>query len=104
MLARRQPRPSCWWARVDLALASLLLYEPVNYTRGMRRDVACDDCAEQFARAVGNIGGNPLGLEVACRDAIEHGLDRIDLFGDAGWCRLDVDNDRVGQVDQIVEA
>jgi hypothetical protein len=60
---------------------------------------ARDDLAEQIARAVGDIGGNPLGLEVeACLDAVEHGLDHIDLYRDPGRRRLDVDNHPVPEI------
>ena len=55
-------------------------------------------CRRQYRR-------NPLGLEVeACRDPIEHGLDRIDLDRDPGRRRLDVDDHPAQEIDQVIDA
>src|SRR5207244_4367372 len=72
------------------------------------RDVRCDPGAdnpmEELASAVRRVGGEPVGLEpqsLLC--PLDHRLCRSDLVVSAGWCCLYVDDDRVLDVDQVIE-
>ena len=72
------------------------------------RDVRCDPGAdnpmEELASAVGRVGGEPFGLEPqALLRSLDHRLCRSDLVISAGWRSLYVDDDRVLNIDQIIE-
>ena len=69
--------------------------------RDVRINAALDQPAEHLAGTISDVGGEVIGRKGEARNGpLEHRLGGMDLFGDAGRCRLDVDDDRVGQVDQ----
>src|SRR5947209_16646682 len=72
------------------------------------RDVRCDPGAdnpmEELASAVRRVGGEPVGLEPqSLLRPLDHRLCRSHLVVSAGWCCLYVDDDRVLDVDQVIE-
>src|ERR1700722_10448170 len=69
--------------------------------RDMRCDPATDQPAQKTARPVSRICGEPLWLQAeASLGAVEHRLGRFDLIIGARWRWLNVDNDRVLDVDE----
>src|SRR6266516_57118 len=59
---------------------------------------------EELASAVRRVGGEPVGLEPqSLLRPLDHRLCRSDLVVSAGWCCLYVDDDRVLDVDQVIE-
>src|SRR6201997_5361409 len=70
----------------------------------MRSDAAANQPAEETASSVSGVGGKPLRLQTkATFGSIEHRLCGLDLVVGARGRWLNVDNDRVLDVDQIVE-
>ena len=64
---------------------------------------SCDQPGEHLGRAIGAVGGQPLGLEAeAVLGALDHGARRADLGLADRRGRLDVDDDGVVEVDQVV--
>src|ERR1700693_5661770 len=72
--------------------------------RYMRRDVLfLHQPGEDLRRSVGFVGAKPPWLQTeAGLRSVEHGLGRTNLGWPADACRLDIDDDRRLEVDQIV--
>jgi len=76
----------------------------MSQNRGVRCDPGADNPMEELASAVRRIGGEPVGLEPqSLLRPMDHRLCRSDLVVSAGWCCLYVDDDRVLDVDQVIE-
>jgi hypothetical protein len=59
---------------------------------------------EELASAVRRVGGEPFGLEPqSLLSSLDHRLRRGDLVISAGWRSLYIDDDRVLDVDQVIE-
>ena len=73
--------------------------------RDVRRDLlVLDQPTKEPARAVGGVRCKPLRLEIeALLGPVDHGLGCLDLVVGPGRRRLYVDDDRVLNIDQIVE-
>jgi hypothetical protein len=73
--------------------------------RDVRRDLLlADQPAEEAAGAIGRIHSEPLGLQIkAPLGAIDHGSSPSDFVVGPGWRRLDIDDDRVLDIDEVVE-
>jgi hypothetical protein len=70
----------------------------------VRRDPAANQPAEETAGPISGVGGKPLWLQIeAPLSAIEHRLGRLNLVVHARRRWLNVDNDRVLDVDEIIE-
>src|SRR5947209_5928011 len=72
--------------------------------RHMRRDVLfLHHPGEDLRRSVGFVGAKPPWLQTEARlRSVEHGFGRTNLGWSADACRLDIDDDRRLEVDQIV--
>ncbi|HUC09452.1 MAG TPA: hypothetical protein VL985_03390 [Stellaceae bacterium] len=73
--------------------------------RNMRLDPAPHQPADHQAGSIGGVGRQPLRLEAkALLGSLEHRLGRGDFRAPARRCRLDVDDNRLLQIDQIIGA
>src|SRR5713101_907010 len=72
--------------------------------RDVRRDAAADNPMEKFASAICRVSGEPFGLEPkSLVSPLDHRLCCSDLVISAGRRGLYVDNDRVLDIDQVIE-
>jgi len=70
----------------------------------MRRDACLDQPAEELAGAIGRVGQKPFGLQaLRLLGTLDHGFGRGHFVVGTGRSGLHIDDDRVFDVDQIIE-
>src|SRR4029450_7701498 len=90
-------------AKVAARECAVLTLTGITYW-DMRRNPTADQPAEETASPVSGVGRQPLRLQVeATLGASEHRLCGLDLVVGACRRRLDINNDRILDVDEIIE-
>src|SRR5262245_44525720 len=90
-------------AKVAAREGAVVTLAAITY-RDMRRNPTADQPAEEAASSISGVGRQPLRLQVkATLGASEHRLCGLDLVVGTRRRRLDINNDRILDVDEIIE-
>src|SRR5260370_14580705 len=90
-------------AKVAARESTIVALAGIAY-RDVRRDPTADQPAEETASPISGVGREPLRFQAeAPLGASEHRLCGLNLVIGARRCRLDINNDRVLDIDEIIE-